>query len=71
MALGDLQDFEFVGGPCDGEVMSVKDPGDGYPEILVVDQTRRSDGGRETLRKEYRYERDGKRYRYLGEPLDT
>ena len=70
MAAGDFQDFEFIGGPYDGEVLPVADQGDGIPEVLVVDHTwddRKPPKSNHWT--QHRYERDGLVYRYVG-PAD-
>lgn len=74
MAVGDHLDFEFVGGPHDGEVLPVADQGRGYPDILgvphIYDEEKAKRAGQPPPGEWHRYERDGRTYRYLGPAND-
>ena len=73
MAQPHIHHFSFVGGPCDGGTLPLGDQGDGYPDLLVVPWMHESTKGRSIEKDappeagEYRYERDGDVYHYLGE----
>jgi hypothetical protein len=67
MERGDGQNFEFIGGPYDGETLPVPESKEG--EIFVVDHHPdsgfpKNEPGSEW--SEHRYERQGDTYVYLG-----